>query len=122
VRINGEEYYISVSYTDATEEFSILGARHSIGENYISDRYLYLLQPGDVIEPRFYVLDTDDSTYSLQTVGTSITVSAETSLDLKELPDGDYLFMFTMRDYQHNTYASDAAVIEVEGDSISVLD
>ena len=121
VLLNGEEYSISVSYTYATKEYEILGARRGIDDNGMADRNLIQLQPGDVVEPLHYVIyDTADAEFEQKALEKFI-VTENTRFTEEDLGDGIFFILFEMIDVLGNEYLSEAAAFIVKDGDISIF-
>jgi len=121
VLLNGEEYSLSVSYTYATKEYEILGARRGIDDNGMADRNLQQLKPGDVIEPLHYVMfDTGDSDFE-QLAVESLVVTEDTKFFETDLGDGMFFFMFEMVDVLGNDFLSSVVVFTVENGKMDLM-
>lgn len=120
VRIDGEEYTLLVSYDVASEEYEILGARHGIIHNGMSDRNLQELVPGDIVEPILYVmLDTPGAEFEQMPVGWLV-VNTQTSFYEIDLGDGIFFYEFEMVDWQNNSYRSEYVVFEVHDGNVQL--
>ena len=112
ILLNGEEYNLQVVYDFTTEEWSILGARQGIDDTGMADKELRLLEEGDEITTIWYAAtaigDDDFEAYTADT----FTVTADTSFDEIELPDGSYSMVYEMRDAMDNYAYSDAVIFD----------
>ena len=119
VLLDGEAYYLQVVYDFTEEAWSILGARQGIDDSGMASKELRLLQEGDELTTVWYVSsisgDDDFAPYEIDT----FTVTADTSFDEVELPDGQYFMMFELRDVMDNCAYSDVAVFTCEGGEIT---
>ena len=119
VLLDGEAYYLQVVYDFTEEAWSILGARQGIDDSGMASKELRLLQEGDELTTVWYVSsisgDDDFAPYEIDT----FTVTADTSFDEVELPDGQYFMMFELRDVMDNYAYSDVAVFTCEGGEIT---
>ena len=112
VLLNGEEYNLQVVYDFTTEEWSILGARQGIDDTGMADKELRLLEEGDEITTIWYAATaTGDDDFEAYTADT-FTVTADTSFDEMELPDGSYSMVYEMRDAMDNYAYSDAVIFD----------
>jgi hypothetical protein len=85
----------------------------------MADKNIRPLVPGDVVEPLLYVTrDMESDGDPEQTAVESITVTADTAFGEIDLGDGEFLFVFEMRDVLNNSYLSQAVVITVEDGEI----
>lgn len=110
VLLNDEEYNLQVVYDFNEEEWRILGARQGIDDSGMADKELRRLEAGDTITTVWYV-DTlsgeeDIQPYAVET----FTVTADTAFAEVELPDGDYVMLFEMRDALGNYAYSDSVM------------
>ena len=112
ILLNGEEYNLQVVYDFTTEEWSILGARQGIDDTGMADKELRLLEEGDEITTIWYAATaTGDDDFEAYTADT-FTVTADTSFDEIELPDGSYSMVYEMRDAMDNYAYSDAVIFD----------
>ena len=112
ILLNGEEYNLQVVYDFTTEEWSILGARQGIDDTGMADKELRLLEEGDEITTIWYAATaTGDDDFEAYTADT-FTVTADTSFDEMELPDGSYSMVYEMRDAMDNYAYSDAVIFD----------
>ena len=120
VLCNGEEYTMIVSYIYATEDYQILGLRRGISESGMADKNIRPLIPGDVLEPLFYAMDLDSDEGMLPFASDAITITQETDFMETDLGDGDFMFVFEMKDMQNNSYLSEAVLITVENGEMTI--
>lgn len=112
ILLNGEGYNLQVVYDFTTEEWSILGARQGIDDTGMADKELRLLEEGDEITTIWYAATaTGDDDFEAYTADT-FTVTADTSFDEMELPDGSYSMVYEMRDAMDNYAYSDAVIFD----------
>ena len=124
VKLNGEEHSLSVSYSYATGEYEILGARRGIDDNGMADRITRSLEPGDVIEPLHYVLfdmDDYDEEFTIMAVE-SLVVTENTRFHIEDMGDGYFIYIYEMVDLQNNSYLSEPAAFLVEDGLIYLLE
>ena len=120
VLYNGEEHTLIVSYIYDTEDYQILGLKRGIDESGMAGNIRPLI-PGDTIEPLLYYLDLSaEGSETKPFPGDAITVTASTDFVETDLGDGQFLFMFEMRDMQNNSYLSDMVTITVENGEMSL--
>ena len=119
VLINGDPYNLQVVYDFETEGWSILGARQGIDETGMADKELRLLEEGDELTTIWYMASaTGDEDFEAYTAET-FTVTADTSFDEMELPDGSYSMVYEMRDAMDNYAYSDAVFFDCAGGTIT---
>lgn len=110
VMLNDEEYNLQVVYDFTEEEWAILGAQQGVSDEGIACKELRQLKSGDKMTPIWYVSalssDEDPEPYPAMT----ITVSDKTAFSEMDLPDGDYVMVFEMRDALDNSVYSDPVV------------
>ena len=112
ILLNGEGYNLQVVSDFTTEEWSILGARQGIDDTGMADKELRLLEEGDEITTIWYAATaTGDDDFEAYTADT-FTVTADTSFDEMELPDGSYSMVYEMRDAMDNYAYSDAVIFD----------
>ena len=124
VKLNGEEHSISVSYSYATGEYEILGARRGIDDNGMADRITRSLVPGDVIEPLHYALfdmDDYDEEFTIMAVE-SLVVTENTRFHIEDMGDGYFIYIYEMVDLQNNSFLSEPAAFLVEDGLIYLLE
>ena len=107
VMLNDEEYNLQVVYDFTEEEWTILGAQQGVSDEGMAGKELRQLKSGDKLTPIWYVSalssDEDPEPYPAMT----ITVSDKTAFSEMDLPDGDYVMVFEMRDALDNSVYSD---------------
>ena len=110
VMLNDEEYNLQVVYDFTEEEWAILGAQQGVSDEGMAGKELRQLKSGDKMTPIWYVSalssDEDPEPYPAMT----ITVSDKTAFSEMDLPDGDYVMVFEMRDALDNSVHSDPVV------------
>lgn len=118
VLLNGEGYNLQVVYDFTGEQWGIIGARQGIDANGMADKELRLLQEGDEITTIWYMASaTGDDDFEPYEVNT-FTVTADTSFDEIQLPDGSYSMVFEMSDAMGNYAYSDAVTFDCEAGEI----
>lgn len=117
VLLDGEQYTMLVSYLYDVEDFNILGLRKGIDESGMADGQIRPLTPGDVVEPLYYVIDLDTEELTQVSAG-KVTVTEQTRFHEADMGDGEFLFLFEMRDIQNNSYLSEPVFITVEDGDI----
>ncbi|MCL1914907.1 MAG: clostripain-related cysteine peptidase [Eubacteriaceae bacterium] len=121
ILLNGEEYSLAVVYVYATEQFEILGARSSLGENGLASKEIVPIYPGDEITTILYVIDLLDEEITLyKSEVATITVNANTRFQYEDLWDGEFLFFFEMVDAQDESRYSEMVTFTVEGGALFV--
>ncbi len=120
VLLNGEEYSLRVSYSFETQGFEILGARKGLDQNGMSDKQLRQLVPGDMVEPVYYMLQSESYIFE-EVVFDQIIVTEETGFAEADLGDGTFYYMFEMVDVQNNSYFSEVVKFEVSGEDIDIV-
>lgn len=121
ILLNSEEYVLSVSYNDQNKDYKILGARKAVDKNGMGDKFLRKLKAGDVIEPIHYVLPDLKNSDDVQTLPIEkLTVTADTKFEETELGDGQYLFVFEMKDMRNHSYDSQAVLFSLENGQIEI--
>ena len=123
VLLNGESCYLQVVYDFTEKEWSILGARQGIDDSGMAGKGLRLLEEGDELTTVWYAssLYGEDAfeAYEIDT----FTVTADTAFYEIDLPDGEYVMVFEMRDAVDNCAYSEAALFTCEdGDITASLD
>ena len=121
VLYNEMEYTMIVSYIYSTEAYQILGLRRGIDELGMADRNIRPLIPGDTLEPVFYALDLEGDEEMQSFTGDAIVITQQTTFMETELGDGDFMFVFEMKDMQNNSYLSEAVMITVENGEMTLL-
>lgn len=123
ILLNSEEYVLSVSYNYKSKDYKILGARKAVDKNGMADKFLRTLKVGDIIEPLHYVLtDLQNSDDPEMLPIEKLTVTANTKFEETELGDGQYLFMFEMKDMRNHNYDSQAVLFRVENGQIEIIE
>ena len=123
ILLNGESCYLQVVYDFAEKEWSILGARQGIDDSGMAGKGLRLLEEGDELTTVWYASslygEDDFEAYEIDT----FTVTADTAFYEIDLPDGEYVMVFEMRDAVDNCAYSEAALFTCEdGDITASLD
>ena len=112
---------MSVSYNDQNKDYKILGARKAVDKNGMGDKFLRKLKAGDVIEPIHYVFPDLKNSDGVQTLPIEkLTVTADTKFEETELGDGQYLFVFEMKDMRNHSYDSQAVLFSLENGQIEI--
>ena len=112
-RLNGEEVDILVHYDDEAATFEVLGAWRGINESSgMPDKDLIKIRPGDEVVPLYYYYDenTEDEGY---TEGEPIIVGETIELVYDWLPNGSYLYGFSLVDYSGNETFSEFIEFEL---------
>jgi hypothetical protein len=123
ILLNGEECSLRVCYDYGQEAWKILGARHGLEENGMSDKNLIQLKPGDEISTLHYMVSiSGDDQEPKQIPIDTITVTADTSFAEENMGDGKFIILFEMVDARNNSMYSDAVTITVEGGEIRMGD
>lgn len=123
ILLNGESCYLQVVYDFTEKEWSILGARQGIDDSGMAGKGLRLLEEGDELTTVWYASslygEDDFEPYEIDT----FTVTADTAFYEIDLPDGEYVMVFEMRDAVDNCAYSEAALFTCEdGDITASLD
>lgn len=123
ILLNGESCYLQVVYDFTEKEWSILGARQGIDDSGMAGKGLRLLEEGDELTTVWYASslygEDDFEAYEIDT----FTVTADTAFYEIDLPDGEYVMVFEMRDAVDNCAYSEAALFTCEdGDITASLD
>ncbi|CAH1190059.1 hypothetical protein PAECIP111893_00142 [Paenibacillus plantiphilus] len=114
VKLNGQEMDVLVHYDIESDQFEVLGAWKGISEETgMPDKNLIKLKQGDEIIPQFYYYDeaTDEDGYI---DGDPFTVGDGIDLAYGSLPDGSYLYGFSLTDYSGNETLTDFVEIVLE--------
>lgn len=122
IKLNGVRCNLQVVYDFDRESYRILGARRAI-ENNVIDKRLIKLKPGDEVTTilKAMSISGDDDDFQDVEVDT-FRLGDKITFEDTEMGDGQFLFMFEMRDVQGNTATSKLAHIEVKGDDITVTE
>ena len=119
ILLNGESCYLQVVYDFTEKEWSILGARQGIDDSGMAGKGLRLLEEGDELTTVWYASslygEDDFEAYEIDT----FTVTADTAFYEIDLPDGEYVMVFEMRDAVDNCAYSEAALFTCEGGDIT---
>ncbi len=111
--LNGEEVDILVHFDTESERFDVLGAWRGIDESSgMPDKDIIKISAGDEVIPLFYYYDeaTDEEGY---TEGDPFIVGDSMELTYDWLPEGNYLYGFSIIDYSGNETLSEFAEIEL---------
>lgn len=122
ILLNGEQVSLRAAYIwDGEDEcFRVLGAWRGMDEaTGMSDRNLERLTDGDIIQPLFYSYAMDTGEELLYSMG-ELTVDGELSLFYDEIDDGEYLFQYEVSTVFGETFYSEAVIMEIQDDEISV--
>jgi hypothetical protein len=112
--LNGKDVDILVHFDIDSNTFEVLGAWAGIGETSgMPDKNIMKIRPGDVIIPQFYYYDeeTEEEGY---VDGDAFTVGDTIDLEYDFLPDGNYLYGFSIVDYGGNETLTDFVEIVLE--------
>ena len=118
VTINGKKTNLRFAWYGKTGELEILSAWEGVGSNGIAARQSDSPNPGDVIVPRYDAFDPDSGAKGEYT-GQEYTWSDGDSLAFGPLPDGDYLYSFSINDVFGGSYVTDNADFVVDQGNIS---
>ena len=110
VMLNDEEYNLQVVYDFTEEEWTILGAQQGVSDGGMAGKELRQLKSGDKLTPIWYVSSLSDDEDPEPYQAMTITVSDKTAFSEMDLPDGDYVMVFEMRDALDNSVYSDPVV------------
>ncbi|MBD2846515.1 hypothetical protein IDH44_15045 [Paenibacillus sp. IB182496] len=112
VKLNGKDMDILVHYDIEQGSFEVLGAWGGLsGETGMPDKNMIPVQRGDEIIPQFYYYtDTEDGYVD----GDAFTVGATIELAYDFLPNGSYLYGFSLVDYAGNETLTDFIEFELE--------
>lgn len=110
VMLNDEEYNLQVVYDFTEEEWTILGAQQGVGDDGMAGKELRQLKSGDKLTPIWYVSSLSDDEDPEPYPAMTITVSDKTAFSEMNLPDGDYVMVFEMRDALDNSVYSDPVI------------
>lgn len=114
--LNGVEVDIIVHFDIESNEFEVLGAWRGMNEKTgMPDKNMLKISTGDEIIPLYYYDDNDESTEDEEyTKGEAFIVSKDKDLYYDVLPNGSYLYGFSIIDYSGNETYSDFVEIELE--------
>lgn len=119
ILLNGESCYLQVVYDFTEKEWRILGARQGIDDSGMAGKGLRLLEEGDELTTVWYASslygEDDFEPYEIDT----FTVTADTAFYEIDLPDGEYVMVFEMRDAMDNCAYSEAALFTCEDGSFT---
>ncbi|MCQ2445140.1 MAG: hypothetical protein MJ061_06620, partial [Mailhella sp.] len=119
VRLNGERCNLEVSYDFKAQRYYLIGARRAM-ENGLVDKNLIKLKEGDRITPILKKLTiSGDDHDPVDFDGESFVLGRSWKFEDSELRDGDYAYMFSMKDIQGNEATSDIARITLRKGEIS---
>jgi hypothetical protein len=107
VEHNGEEAYLLISRDRDTDALTITGL-HKVTEedgSKIVSRTVDELEPGAKIKPIYTVTDLTTGSTSTET-GKKITFTRMTDVELKPLPEGQYLSTAVITDQRGDSYYS----------------
>jgi hypothetical protein len=110
--LNGEAVDILIYFDLETESFEVLGAWRGINESTgMPDKNIIPVKAGDTIVPlyEYYYEDSDEEGYA---EGDPFVVGEQIRLDYDWLPEGNYLYGFSIVDYAGNETYSDFVEIE----------
>ncbi len=104
--LNGVWCDLSVAYVFDEGAYRLLTATPEGGGSGVAPKEQYRLTPGDEVTTLLYYLGDAQGGEGYYENDT-FTVSADTSFDEIDLPDGQYIFLFNMTDYRNDAYTSD---------------
>lgn len=95
IKLNGVECNLQVAYVYAEEKYYILGARHGLDSNGMSNRELIKLHEGDEITTLHYgmTISGEDEEFTQVEVDT-FTIGDNPQIKDEELGDGNYAYSF----------------------------
>ena len=116
VEVNGEEKYLRFAW-DYTGEVRVLDLWDGISSNGIASRPGDSLKQGDRIVPLYdaFSLSSDDEYYYY---GDAYVWKNNDKLCFDLLPDGDYLYAFSINDIYGGNYMTDTVEFSVDGENI----
>ncbi|WEK54412.1 MAG: clostripain-related cysteine peptidase [Candidatus Cohnella colombiensis] len=114
--LNGKEVDIIVHFDIESGEFEVLGAWRGIGEKTgMPDKNMLKISAGEEIIPLYYYDDNDEATEDEEyTRGEAFIVGKDKDLYYDVLPNGSYLYGFSIIDYSGNETYSDFVEILLE--------
>ncbi len=120
IKLNGEEYNLTVAYDFNSEKFSIIGARKGIDENGMASKSVRKLQAGDKITTLFYTftISGDEDEEAKLVEGETFTISDKTVFTEEDLGDGEFVMVFEMVDARNESMYSDVVFFTVENGEI----
>ena len=122
ILLNGEEYNLRVVYDHDLQDYTVLGARKGLTDNGMADKNLVQLLPGDEVTTIY--LDrslTGDGGFGHR-VGTTITLTEDTSFYEAPLPNGEYGLIFKMTDIRNQSAWSEMVYYIMDDYAIYTLD
>jgi len=121
LRVNGRLYNLTVAYDIEDAEYKMLSARLDESETGgVQARSEELLSPGDVVSTVFFAIDHGDGDAVLFDNET-FSIGRNTVFEETPLPDGTYVFMYMMTDYNDNIYYSDMAELVIEDGEVGLI-
>lgn len=122
VNINGDPYYLDVIYDLEAEEYEII----SIQEDYDQEtgkasRSSYQPESGDVMETIFYLYE-EGAEEAEEVVGEKFTLEEDLYFEECGLPDGEYLFRYSIEDLHGNFTDTEAVYFTQENEEIGNME
>lgn len=120
--LNGQAVNLMVLFDDNHPDGYISGAMPTYeSSGGMAPKKMLSIQDGDVLTLEYYVEefaelddDSDEDGYYDWFDGEEFTVDGELLFEIAEVPPGEYLYGFTLVDYQGNEYYTDFIVVEFE--------
>ncbi len=114
IMLNGEMTNLRITHDYTNGSVTIDGVWDGIGENGMASRDIRELKHGDVIIPVYYymAIDSDDEGYWY---GYEYVINGEPQINFEMLPDGEYLYNFTINDVFGDFRMTDFVNFTVDG-------
>ena len=122
ILLNDEEYNLRVVYDHELQDYTVLGARKGLTDNGMADKNLVQLVPGDVLTTIYLDRSLTGGGGFDHRIGTTITLTENTSFYEAPLPNGEYGLVFKMSDLRNNSVWSDMANYLLTDDAIYTID
>ena len=117
ITLNGQECYLRIRQNIEDGSTNVEGAWSGVTTNGAVDRGMTQIKRGDVIVPLYKGVSTSGDYTTSDYEGNPYTVdSAHLGVDYSYLPDGTYLYCFSITDAFGDVYVTDGAKFEIDED------
>ena len=122
IKLNGEEYNLKVAYDYKLGKYIIMGATKGIdADTNMADKNLVKLKEGDEITTILYTVDLQDESENVNEVEVeTFKIGKEPIFENTDLGDGQFAYMFEVKDINNKITYSDTALFSVENGEIFV--
>lgn len=120
ILLNGEQTNLRMSYSYASNSYTIHGAWNGIDQSGMSSKEIRQLKDGDEIEFLFTSIDLESGEVETFAFG-GFTVQGDPVVEEATLFDCTYYYQFEVKDIFGNTYQSDFIAISVTDGNLTIV-